>query len=265
MITPAKGRNQVVSDYFVPDGVSLNSDTGVLTWRAGDHATPVGEYAFAVRVEQFEENQLIGYVDKDLQVILEQGGAENQLTRPDHLGGHNRVFVGTTDSLSFKIIAQSKTQRPSLLLMKEEIDSVTISTYDSTFEGNLMTVGVVTFFNNGIQDRTLPYTTVVRGVYQEDLMQDVSFLHFIEDTTLPDIVTAVGLEHRRVTGYPNPTMQQFEFDNDGRSTPYRLVDAWGVTVQHGTTNGVIDLGDLPTGIYLLYVGLEKEVHRIVKQ
>ena len=55
----------------------------------------------------------------------------------------------------------------------------------------------------------------------------------------------------RVFIYPNPVQDRLMISNLKLASEYKLVNSYGILVFSGVTNGTIELGNLPAGIYLL--------------
>jgi gliding motility-associated-like protein len=85
LIKPFQEGGVVIPCYTLPSGVEINPYTGDLTWECPGSDTPaqcggivggLGEYNFAILIEEWRNGQLIGTVERDMQVTV-VGGCQN--------------------------------------------------------------------------------------------------------------------------------------------------------------------------------------------
>lgn len=67
LITALGTGSEPVAGYNFPDGVSINPNTGTLTW---DRPTLEGEFNFAILIEEYRNGFLIGSMIRDMQVSV---------------------------------------------------------------------------------------------------------------------------------------------------------------------------------------------------
>lgn len=96
-LVACRGDNgQVIADYFVPAGVTLDPVTGDFVWNA---PTVIGEFNFAILIKEYRNGQLIGFITRDMQVTV--GNCNND--PPIVVARDTCVEANTT--LSFSVTA----------------------------------------------------------------------------------------------------------------------------------------------------------------
>lgn len=70
LVPPKQGQNDPVPNYVNPfhsDSFSINSTTGQVTWQKPEQA---GIYNIAIRINEYRNNRLVGYVVRDMQIEI---------------------------------------------------------------------------------------------------------------------------------------------------------------------------------------------------
>ena len=147
IVTPKKERGLVVDDFRLPEKFSVNPYSGLLNWDGTFEPTnPPGAYLFAEQVLQYDQGQLIGYVIRDMTVILENVNSLAWINTNRQLDESNRIQIPTLEKDSLKIIfhSQNSLGDPGIDIYSElsNVDGViSYSLADSTYQSpNLQTV-----------------------------------------------------------------------------------------------------------------------------
>ena len=86
-----------IPGYSFPEGVSINSKTGTLTW---DKPTNTGEFNLAILIQEYRSGFLIGSMIRDMQVSVKE--CENN---PPEIESLQDLCVEAGTALNFKVIA----------------------------------------------------------------------------------------------------------------------------------------------------------------
>lgn len=123
--------DSVPPGYSIPPGVSINSVTGDFVWNT---PTSIGWFSFAFRVIEWRNGFKIGYVTRDMLVIVQSCPDEN----PPVIQPPANLCVSAGDSANFSIHATD----PDLTITGNPRDSITLSSTGATY--NLPNASVFT-------------------------------------------------------------------------------------------------------------------------
>lgn len=89
--------------YTLPPGVTINSSTGDMIWNC---PSPIGEFNFAILIKEWRLGNLIGSVERDLQVTV-SGGCQND---PPVIAALRDTCVVAGTSIAFNVKATDPNQ-----------------------------------------------------------------------------------------------------------------------------------------------------------
>ena len=116
-LIPCSGdEGQDINGYFIPAEVSINEYTGDLIW---DAPTQIGEYNYAIKIEEWRNGTMIGFVVRDLQVYVDDCAND-----PPVIESIDEKCVTAGDSVFFDVLAYD----PNIG------DNVTLSSYGGVYE-----------------------------------------------------------------------------------------------------------------------------------
>jgi gliding motility-associated-like protein len=102
LIPPKQARNINVQGYYKPYGVNgftLDSYTGELIWNYPD---TIGQYNIAILVEEYRNNVRIGYVIRDMQIIVGNGNNHPPVIEPIN---DTCILAGSNYTLNIRVQA----------------------------------------------------------------------------------------------------------------------------------------------------------------
>lgn len=273
LITPKQSLGRPVVQYSVPAGVSLNPFNGLFSWIFPPNNTFVGEYAFAVRVEAYDQqDKLRGFNVFDFQVMVIDAVAGNvSVSDNRNLDENNRIYTATEESISitFQISPPPFTVDSWKLslhtFLPAENASLTIS------ETSTSRVGLLRLKNTPSIQRANPYLVVVRASIS-GFVYDIPYMFFTQDTDYNNVIPfpedMFELENppERLLLYPNPTDGFLTFqDLTGQSARFSILKLTGEEIASGQIewSSTLDLWSLAPGMYI--VRINDEYFRIVKK
>lgn len=262
LAVPLKEREASINPYHTPDSLSINVYNGLMTWDGiFNNASHVGSYLFAARIYQYNGDNMIGYVVRDLQVILVDASPRGWITDTKALNENNRMVVPPNEEDSVKILFNMSDH--SGVADVEVISELTnvpgvisYSTYDSTYQSGTLDVKakVVKLKIKSIAniDRDFPYVITVRGTLLPNLSKDITYLLYtrdIDDSILP--ITGLTDLSTTITPFPNPVDRYL---NVGEAKRVAIFSAHGIKlIEENPVNQIIDLQSLPAGVYILFL------------
>jgi len=130
LINPFTSGGQEIPCYTLPIGVAINPINGDLTWDCPGSSSPspsncsgsvsgAGEYNFAILIEEWRNGQLIGSVERDMQVTVVPGCSNNP---PIVEANDTCVIAGTTLNMNIHAYDQ-----PIVVNNITKIDLVTLT------------------------------------------------------------------------------------------------------------------------------------------
>ena len=251
--------------YSLPENFKVNPFNGMVSWDTKyKNGYSAGEYLFNVRIFQFKDNILQGYMTLEFTVILRDEPEELLLTHGLSLDGKNRIFIEKEDQKSFKVLFRSNT--PTTLALDPYTDlnplHFTFNVYDSTVYSDYVKVGLLKIRNEVEMVRDHPYIVTIRGTSasEHNFKKDVTFMIFSKDTDITEIPTIREPddheEEKQFRLYPNPARSTIQIDwpSDGFAEIV-FYNMAGQLVFHGNVaSGTrIRLDFLSQGMYLYKV------------
>lgn len=269
IVTPFQDRGVPVSGFILPDGITLNYLTGLLSWNTeeSDFHHP-GEYNFAVMAIQWIKDGETWHREQDMrvdfQVILGADPLEKFVMHDNQLlDQYQRIAVAATEAKTIKVFYEIDNQyQPELELFSAfPEEALSFTTYDSVSasSGKDIKVGKL-IISPGVDDiRTNGYVVTVRGSHvagSGKVSSDLSYLVYTADELPPlpnPIVTATEDEVTTVQVYPNPA-QDFLHINvaGGGSSTVLIYSAQGTLLksQRFENHTTMDTRNLPAGVYI---------------
>ncbi len=208
------------SEYYIPEGLSVNSESGELTWESPE----VGDYVFAVKITECRDGEKVGSVIVDIQLSVSNNGSTDT--------GFIEMEDWPVDSDNNYVLTVTPNQLVNLGMAytnSGDSDPVVLIGYGEPFlNGNGATYppGTMTVdyihrnFNwnpTNAHVRCAPYLVTFRGyLFMSDAteIEDVSLLIYVHDDTMEncnaacsDLVSAVNeneFAEIEMTVYPNP-------------------------------------------------------------
>ena len=268
LVTPQAARLTAVSNYRFPGDLAVNPLTGLVTWNTlFDGEATVGEFVFTVKVKQFgPRGQLLGAVNLDIMIILEDGLSEHALTDNGALDENNKLLVEPGQQAQFKVFLKDKealTNGLELSLASELDDfpgNIEFSTYDSASGDYTIKVGQLSITPGVAVDRDNPYLISIRGVSNTKsgplIAKDQNYLVYTRDVDdIVDVPTGLnpGEGGPALHLFPNPTAR-FLYLPSFNGVPMNLVllQPDGKVAARWTLQGgqAVDLQAYPRGLYV---------------
>lgn len=285
LTTPLRDVATPVADYRLPGNFAIDPISGLCTWDTKFNGTySVGEYTFAVRIYQLKDDKIIGYMERDFQIILTDGVVEE----PVFDGGpksNERVYVPENTTTKLHIVAGGIPTTSIELQVQSELKKFTenfsYTIEDSTHEAVKYKVAKISLLNNDAIIRDTPYIISLRGVFTNStestrITKDLTYIIATKDIEfdyhLPEVPTGIedDASSLGITVVPNPVTDFLQIQNKNNSTvSVTIHDLTGRTLQQQTINtaATIDLRLLTPGLYVcvLTKGNETAFYKIVKQ
>ena len=265
--TPQRGVGLAVNNYILPESYSINNYNGLMTWDGKFQAAgAVGQFLFAAKVCQYENDILIGYVVRDIEVTLEDIPSRSWITDTKALDANNRlvVYPGEEDSVKILFSHQGFSGEGEVNVVTE-LSSVpgvvNYLTYDSTYlddESQVVKVKVMNLKFNSLPeiDRDFPYVITVRGTVAKR-SKDIVYLLYtrdVDDSDLPDppvVVFALPdpIQQIEPATFPNPASGTLIVGIVDRATIYTMQGTKVKEIVSPETS--ILVYDLSPGFYIL--------------
>lgn len=266
LVHPKASLLQTAPGYQIPAGVSVNPFNGQFTWAIEPNALPAaGEYAFAVRIDAIDANsQLAASLLFDFQIILVDGGSGGRTYDKGNLDEKGRLYTSAKDSV--KIVFESDQPQWTMSAYVDLPEwMVSMTTKDSAASGKYYKVNWLRFKNVEEARRNNPYVIVVRATSSglgTQGVRDASYLFFTRDVNYADIITSLEPMAGKVKIFPNPFHKFLNVDltQDQQVTILKVNGERVRTMR--TEKGMLDLGDLSPGMYLVQVN--GRIYRVVK-
>ena len=259
IVTPLKGKNSQVDNYRLPDDLTIDKHTGLITWNNMFNGKfSAGEYLIAVRIDQYariNDNMMrIGSMYRDLQIILDESvefnGTVGDNTEDDYLNVFEnssksiRVFTEYTPGQTIEI--ELSTDFPE--------DYLTYVTYDSTTDSGPMKVTRIDLLTDPSVVRDHPYVISIRNGFESNGQRFNSDINYAVFTKEYDPIMGVERPVKRMFS-PNPAQTFIQLHNlpDSRLS-IEFIDLRGTrSVFLPAHQQSVDLTSLTPGLYLLRI------------
>ncbi len=274
--TPKMEVDQDVLVYKLPDTFTINQFNGLISWDTQfEEFSRPGEYGFAVKLYQIQDDHIVGYVIRDFQIILEDADFSGTISDNRDLDENNRIYIPSEDTYTFKVFAEDSevTSLEAFSELSGHDNSFSFTSYDSTHGIQNIKVGVVSVTSSAELLRDNPYAIVVRGQYRSGkFSKDSGYLFYTKDIEIPglEIVLGVGSEALTLNVYPNPTKDFLKIESDGyKIKTIKLLSVNGQLIleKKNFKEDTLDLRSVPPGVYVLLIGskgLSQKVFRVIK-
>lgn len=276
--TPATEAGSQVSAYNLPENFKVNPFNGLVSWDTMfGNGYVTGEYLFNVRIFQFKDDILRGYMDLEFTVILQDQPENLLLTHNQPLDNKNRIFIEEGTLKTFRVFFEGNQSSTLELEPHTDLDPLhlTFYSYDSSFNSNPIKAGTIIVRNETEMIRDHPYILTIRGtsVSSHNFKKDVTFMIFSKDTDIteiPEIPDIEEEENPHFKLYPNPFKNTLYIEWPSQRffdiTFYNI--AGQIVFQGQATSGTkIRLNFLSQGIYLYKItdGKLNERGRLIKK
>ena len=183
--------DSVPPGYTIPSGVSVNPVTGDFIWNT---PTTIGWFSFAFRVVEWRNGFKIGYVTRDMLVIVQACPDEN----PPVIQPPADLCVTAGDSANFTIRASD----PDLTVNGQPRDSITLSSNGSTYSLPNASTFVQTISQKGYAEGVFKWKTSCAEVRKQPYA-----VYFKAEDSYPDHLTDYKTVNITVVGPApqNPT------------------------------------------------------------
>jgi len=276
--TPFQDRYSPVQNYRLPENLSINPFTGLITWDTKfNNQYIAGEYAVNIRVSLYKEMDGEYYrvctVSKDIQIILEDVPEGVNFSTNTELDENGRIYIPTNGSKTVKFFFE-KINTPSPIELSayselsENSSAFSFTSYDSVTAPNIK-VGVFTLTSRPDINRENPYLIIVRGKYG-NFAKDIPILFFTQDlqpklTDFVERITETEKEEDVITVYPNPSKDIFTISlPENQNAQLFIHDQAGRLVHSAQAAGTttLDLRHLTRGFYYCTVRFGTNIRRI---
>jgi len=277
LATPRRDREMLVENYILPENVSIDPVSGLLTWDGKfKGANTVGEYAFAVKIYQVKDGEIIGYMLRDFQVILTADMTE-QPTLVGNAQDSKSVFVADGTTTRFRVAAGSSEAKKIILQVKSELatfeNNFTYTIEDSTHNAVNYKVAKISITNTDAIVRNTPYQIIVRGIFDNKVTKDLAYVIATKDIDFETDIPVGTEDNHNLPGIvltPNPVKNHLQIQNDtNTSTTIRIHDLTGKLWHQQTirTTTSINLTQLPPGLYIciLTQATKLTTYKIIKE
>ncbi|UII22522.1 T9SS type A sorting domain-containing protein [Fulvivirga ligni] len=266
-----QGRNQVSEGYFIPNEVSVNPLTGQFTWKTTANDM-IGEYNFALKTSQWtkigDNYELIGYVIRDFQIILEdiEGKMELNTIENSGLGENNSLIIPAGSSKSISFISKIQSGDSGFEVFSD-LNSASLERNSDTITLQIQI--------NEMMARENPYVVVLRStnyLESDSLVKDMPILIYTQETEEPELlapnvnelITSVGkLKTTSLKPYPNPVTDKFYLGADLQSHFITIIDMKGEEYNLPVESDYINVSSLPKGVFFLMI--DGESYKFIKK
>jgi hypothetical protein len=211
------------------------------------------------------KNEIVGYMIRDFQIILEDRESESgQVSDDPNVGEDGRIYTPDGQTTSVEIIAFDDFDNDFTISVFSELvnsDAFQVE-IDSTNSGNPAKIVTLTFHNTPEMVRDLPYPVIVRFQFDQFSVTDLSYLFYTKDIQ-PEIPPIVGTE-KIVTvheyAYPNPFKDCIHLNIENKPGVIEIRNMQGRVIEQQILNGSEVIVDhLTPGPYLFTIRQKNKV------
>jgi hypothetical protein len=265
LVTPRQAQNVPVLNYHLPENVKINATSGLVTWDTKSETIVPGLYSLAVKVSQFNvDDELLGWIVKDIEILLVNSALPITIVPKEENMKHDLLL--TEGNATIKEIAGTSKN----VVLFADVYSELIGNSAMLYQKSDSSSADAEFINvlakitwNEIIKRKSPYAIVIRArINSSQLVDDVYLIYTI---SLP-VVTSVA-DEASVSLFPNPATDFIELQSSVAIDNVKLFSPSGEPVEIGVTNHMVDVRNIPNGLYLMIVetGGRKSLYRVVKK
>jgi len=274
--TPAT-KAGVTPGYSLPENFRVNAFNGLVSWdtkfRGGYEA---GEYVFNIRIFQFKDDILMGYMTLEFPVVLHAHKERLLLTTQQSLDKNNRVYVEVGKNKTMRVFFEATESLVTTLEAYADLDPLqwTFSSYDSVSNATPIKAGLITIKIEPESIRNNPYTLTLRGsaASSSHFKKDITFLIFTKDVEVSDVPVILGVEEKNAPFllYPNPVSNTLHLDATLNEIFHiTILNLAGKIVYEGpiSSKEAIPIGSLPPGVYYydIHGAIKREHGKLVKK
>ena len=269
--------------YSFPAGSAMDRINGELTWTSPQLQ---GEYAFAVKVNEYRNNVLIGYVTRDFSMYLIAQSAPQYF-----FSGNNTWQVDTSGNYSYTLAAGDTLQLP-LSYTDNSALSIDLNAYSETFSltnPSQFFKTISTYTDSAIYQwipnvnnvRSAPYIVTFRGksVFSGapnliEFNTDLSLLIYVLDANTVPCTPSLSVNEIAtpplITIFPNPSPGDFTISATSfTNATLFLFDVTGrkLLQQKFNTQTKLNTSTLAAGIYIIELKDDSEasVEKMIKR
>ena len=254
-----------IAGYTIPPGVSINNQTGHITWA---QPTQIGQWALAVMVKKWRQNILVGtsIVDFSLFVMAANDSLEEDTVITDCPIGTDSVYGCSIDPLDSVNIVITNADSNTTFYSEISSNYVFYTSNDT---------GYFRWKPTANDARHNPYKITFRK--QKDftlinLFKDITFFITVNDTSnqtspLPPTLTNLNYQitGEHFTLFPNPSGNYIIIENNFEDiAKVKIIDALGQVVMQdnlNTQNSFLNIQNLKSGLYVVEVSANDKFYR----
>jgi len=176
----------------------------------------------------------------------------------------NRILAGSADDMLYVYNMPAGDLDTMLMFHTGDVNTVDISA-DATFAvagANDQSISMFSLYDYSLMETfTNALQTRVYGVAISPDMTKLAAANHIGFVLMYDIHSLVGMEENSTIHfsiYPNPVTEQINISGLTKQEKYSITDLNGSITQKGNTTSIIQVDQLPAGVYILEIGGKKE-------
>jgi hypothetical protein len=260
---PKMSKDALVSGYKVPNGLVLNDLSGVLTWADAGNTIGVGEYLFGTKVIQVQNQRVIGYSFRDIQIVLLDSDEKGRLFIEEELNDDNAIIVEQGESFSVRLLTESleaATELEAFSDMQNNTSNYSFSVHDSISGSTFYKVGVLKINTTQEIVRDNPYPIVVRASFKtadEIYFKDLNLLLYTKNVVpSPPLILSVERDQEKLNIFPNPATNKIHIGGlNNKNLCLGIYNETGSKVYEGVDSCTdeIDISSLSSGCYILEI------------
>ncbi len=229
LVAPLQTQDQNVPNYFRPMGLEINQLSGELIW---DRPQMAGLYTFAVRIEKWRNGTLLGVVQRDLQIVVEN--TDDELAMPQIISNDPSLDLNNADgarvepaqSLSFSVVFPDNDQDSTVNPLKAYGEAIQnggaqLQVRDSTDTNGLSyKIAQIDWEPSNEDTRAYPYVFTFRMAVASgslNLQRDLTLLFYVGSAVIPSegLVTASPAREvyeKSIKIFPNPSKDYLKLE-----------------------------------------------------
>jgi len=266
-----------VPGYFLPGDFSINSVSGQMKWNPSSEV--IGNYNFAVKINEWRQGFRIGYVVRDFQIHLESFSDTLNIFSPlvftQDISGNYFTTVNPGDTVAIHAVYYDSNVSNPIAYSYSETDSMMSPPTVQYSVNSGMALVDLSWIPDSSKSRSYPYCFVIRGGNSKR-QQDLTLLVYVNGVSTnscpqfsfpfpePPVPPLPPEENFDILVIPNPASQSFSviINHKFANSNFRIkmFDAIGQTVREiedvSPASFTIFRDTLAKGFY--FVALENE-------